>query len=130
MRKHAANTNSQANARAPDQFLAQRPLPKTESGTLAARLKAVIGGESVSSFARKCGIAESVLRTYLRDGRMPPLDKAAAPAAVAGVSVDWLATGRGVQAVAQASPAYAVNSAATAFRRARQHSTRRFWRAW
>lgn len=81
----------------------------SDSGALAARLKAIIGNESVSAFARKCGVAESVLRTYLRDGRMPPLDKALVIAATAGVSVDWLASGRGVRAAAQVPAAYAVN---------------------
>lgn len=115
MSKRPAHTNAWTDTGAADQVPAQRSVPATESGPLAARLKAIIGGESVSSFARRCGIAESVLRTYLRDGRMPPLDKAAALAAAAGVSVDWLATGCGMRAVAQASPAYAVSGPAPAF---------------
>ena len=84
----------------------QRPLPKVESSALAARLQAIIGKESVSSFARRCGLAESVLRTYLRDGRMPPLDKACAMAAAAGVSVDWLATGNGPGRAAEVRASY------------------------
>lgn len=75
--------------------------------SLAARLQAVIGRESVSSFARRCGLAESVLRTYLKDGRMPPLDKASAIAAAAGVTVDWLATGSGAHVAAEARAVYA-----------------------
>jgi transcriptional regulator with XRE-family HTH domain len=84
----------------------QRPLPKVESSALAARLQAIIGKESVSSFARRCGLAESVLRTYLRDGRMPPLDKACAIAAAAGVTVDWLATGNGLGVAAEVRASY------------------------
>jgi len=94
-------------ATASERSVDQRSLADVESGALAARLKAIIGDESVSSFARRCGMAESVLRTYLRDGRMPPLDKALAIAAAAGVSVDWLATGCGAHALAQARAAYA-----------------------
>lgn len=78
---------------------------------LSARLQALIGSESVSSFARKCGLAESVLRTYLRDGRMPPLDKALAIAVAAGVSVDWLAKGRGVRIAAEVPRAYGASPA-------------------
>lgn len=77
----------------------------------AARLSALIGRQSVLSFARACGLAESVLRTYLHDGRMPPLDKALAIATAAGVSLDWLASGRGPRATAEAPAAYAIRSA-------------------
>ena len=48
------------------------------AGALSARLEALIGNETVSAVARKCGRAESVLVTYLnqlvRDG--VPVDKA------------------------------------------------------
>lgn len=84
------------------------------AGALAARLQALIGKESVSSFARRCGLAESVLRTYLKDGRMPPLDKAMAIAATAGVSIDWLATGIAAQQAAQVPAKYAVAPLAVA----------------
>ena len=68
---------------------------RCEITALPTRLHALVGKESVSSFARRSGLAESVLRSYLREGRMPPLDKALAMAVAAGVSVDWLATGCG-----------------------------------
>ncbi len=84
------------------------------AGALSARLQALIGKETVSSFARKCGLAESVLRTYLKDGRMPPLDKALAIAAAAGVSVDWLATGNGARVAAQVQVAYDASAAGSA----------------
>ena len=76
---------------------------------LPARLQALVGKESVSSFARRSGLAESVLRSYLREGRMPPLDKALAMAVAAGVSVDWLATGTGPPVAAQVRPTYGVD---------------------
>ena len=47
-----------------------------------------------------------MLRTYLHDGRMPPLDKALAIATAAGVSLDWLASGRGPRATAEAPATY------------------------
>lgn len=79
---------------------------------LPARLRSLIGRESVAAFGRRCGLSESVLRTYLKDGRMPPLDKAAAIAAAAGVSLDWLAGG--APAAGETRAAYAARSAAAA----------------
>jgi len=80
---------------------------------LPTRLHLLIGRESVAAFARRCGLAESVLRTYLRDGRMPPLDKAAAIAAAAGVSLDWLAGG-GAAVAAEARARYGALGGPTA----------------
>ena len=76
-------------------------IPAVESGALAARLKMLIRPESVASFAKRCGLAESVLRAYISDGRMPSLDKALAIATVGGVTLDWLATGRGRRVTGQ-----------------------------
>ena len=76
-------------------------IPAVESGALAARLKVLIRPGSVASFAKRCGLAESVLRAYISDGRMPSLDKALAIATAGGVTLDWLATGRGRRATAQ-----------------------------
>ncbi|MCM8596671.1 hypothetical protein [Accumulibacter sp.] len=87
-----------------------------QARALATRLQAMIGRESVSSFARRCGLAESVLRTYLRDGRMPPLDKARDMAAAAGVSLDWLASGLGPRLAAEGLAAYDVAQSAAAGR--------------
>jgi len=66
-------------------------------------LKMLVGNRSVVFFARKCGLAESVLRTYLNDGRMPSLDKGLAVATAGGVTLDWLATGRGRRFTADAT---------------------------
>ncbi|MEF8727175.1 MAG: helix-turn-helix domain-containing protein [Accumulibacter sp.] len=77
---------------------------------LPERLRLLIGSEPVAAFARRCGLSESVLRTYLKDGRMPPIDKAAAIAAAAGVSLGWLAGGAPAVAAGQAD--YAVRGAA------------------
>ena len=85
-------------------------IPAVESGALAARLKVLIRPGSVASFAKRCGLAESVLRTYISDGRMPSLDKALAIAAAGGVTLDWVSTGRGRRVTAQVGAAYATDS--------------------
>lgn len=58
------------------------------------RLKLALGGESINSFANRCGVSESLLRKYL-SGSCPGLDKAAGIAKAAGVDIGWLATGEG-----------------------------------
>lgn len=62
-----------------------------ESG-ISARLAILIGDESVSSFALKCGISESLVRKYLQ-GSIPGADKLVQVARGAGASLEWLATG-------------------------------------
>ncbi|WP_299157787.1 helix-turn-helix domain-containing protein [Accumulibacter sp.] len=86
---------------ASDQGNDRPSIPSVESDALAARLKMLIRPGSVASFAKRCGLAESVLRAYISDGRMPSLDKALAIATAGGVTLDWLATGRGRRATAQ-----------------------------
>jgi len=114
MTEASTDPGTRSNTTTAERTLDQRSFADIDAAALAARLKAIIGGESVSSFARRSGMAESVLRTYLRDGRMPPLDRALAIAAAAGVSVDWLATGRGVRALAQVTAAYTATSEGSA----------------
>ena len=65
----------------------------TASG-LPARLRECIADETVSSFARRCQLPEATIRSYL-DGKKPVFDKLVKIADAAGVTVDWLATGRG-----------------------------------
>lgn len=91
MTKTHASCHDPANSAVPAS--AELSRSAEESSALAAHLSPLIGRQSVSAFGRKCGIAESVLRSYLHDRRMPPLDKALAIARAAGVTVDWLATG-------------------------------------
>lgn len=77
----------------------QRPIrtsdSKTETDAFATRLRECIGDEPVASFARRCGIPEANLRNYLTGTNKPVYDRLAAIAEVAGVTLDWLATGRG-----------------------------------
>ncbi|MDN7124858.1 helix-turn-helix domain-containing protein [Pseudidiomarina sp. 1APP75-32.1] len=65
---------------------------KLESG-FSCRLKQAIGKRSVHSFAKSCGISDSLIRKYLA-GSLPGLDKALILAREAGVSLEWLATGQ------------------------------------
>jgi transcriptional regulator with XRE-family HTH domain len=109
MSKFESTGESPPDAMASDQAHASPSLPEIELGALAARLKLLIGDHSVAFFARKCGMAESVLRTYLNDRRMPSLNKAWAIAAAGGVTLDWLATGRGRRVTAPVGAAYATN---------------------
>jgi len=63
----------------------------------ATRLKQIIGEDSVSRFAKKCGVTESMLRKYLLGDSVPGTDKLVRITQVAGVSLRWLATGEGTR---------------------------------
>jgi hypothetical protein len=73
------------------------PLATTSKGLVllgfSDRLKSLIGDSSVSRFAKRCGIGESLLRSYLA-GACPGTDKFSVIANTCGVSMDWLATGK------------------------------------
>lgn len=60
---------------------------------LSDRIKEIVGDESQTSFAKRCGVSESVFRKYLA-GAMPSTDRLVAIAEAGGVTVEWLATGR------------------------------------
>jgi transcriptional regulator with XRE-family HTH domain len=77
------------------------------------RLLMAIGEEPVNAFARRSGIPEANIRSYLARGVSPTMDKLIAIAQAAGVTVEWLATGRGIQRAADLRKAeQAANSAA------------------
>jgi hypothetical protein len=80
-----------------------RPIRSEESDAFVGRLREVIGDESVSSFARRCNIGESVIRGYLADGKRPGVDYLVALADAGGVTVEWLATGLGPRTRAELS---------------------------
>jgi len=72
-------------------------IPPLESGHLAERLRDLIDQHpSLSAFARMCGVAEGTLRNVL-EGAWPRTDNLIAIAAAGGVTIDWLATGKGVK---------------------------------
>jgi phage repressor protein C with HTH and peptisase S24 domain len=58
------------------------------------RLSALIGNESVASFARKCGIGDSLVRKYL-EGAEPGLEKVHRIWMATKCSLVWLAAGEG-----------------------------------
>lgn len=70
-----------------------RRIQPYESDALTQRIKDLIGGRRVVWFAAECGIGESTLRNILQ-GALPRTDILVAMANAAGVTVDWLATGR------------------------------------
>ena len=101
MTSHFAPGASPPDAGASDPDVTSRVVPEVDPAVLAARLKWLIGPEPVASFARRCRLNESVLRSYIVHHRMPPLDKALAIATTAGVSLNWLATGQAFQTASQ-----------------------------
>ncbi|MFN4325199.1 MAG: hypothetical protein ACK4FP_04865 [Azonexus sp.] len=90
-----------AESDASDSSASSRPIRNPETDAFVTRLKEVIGGRKIVWFAKECGLPESNIRTYLA-GRLPSIDKAAAIAAAGGVTVDWLATGKGPKTRAEA----------------------------
>jgi len=69
-------------------------VPEQNSDAMAARIREAIGGEKVHAFAKRAGIRDSLLRKYLA-GSVPGMDRAAAIAKAADMSLVWLATGEG-----------------------------------
>lgn len=64
------------------------------SGGLADRIARLISGTSANAFAQKCEMSEGSIRQYL-SGSIPRMDKVVTMARVAGVRLEWLATGEG-----------------------------------
>lgn len=62
---------------------------------LGERLKSVIGDKSLRHFARDCDISDAVLRRYVAGSSEPGITVVVKMANAAGVTVEWLATGRG-----------------------------------
>jgi len=60
-----------------------------------SRLRGCIIDESVASFARRCGFSEGLIRAYLKGEKQPGMERLVKIADASGVTVDWLATGRG-----------------------------------
>ena len=109
MTRSFAPDESPTDGNSSDSAVPTRVVGDIDPAVLAARLKWLMGSGSVASFARRCGLNESVLRSYLIDHRMPPLDKALAIATAAGVSLDWLATGQAFR-IAPQRAAYSAGS--------------------
>lgn len=74
-------------------------------------------GLTQKEFAKKAGLDDGVLRTYLSGRSKPHLDKLVSMAITADVDLGWLATGRGEMhghssASTKDSPSFAANSVA------------------
>ncbi len=72
-----------------------------EKEGLSTRLKDAIGSESINSFAKRSSLSEGTVRNIIMNGVMPRLDNLIAMANTAGVTVEWLATGRGPKTYAK-----------------------------
>ncbi|MBA4252200.1 MAG: hypothetical protein C0442_10835, partial [Chlorobiaceae bacterium] len=62
------------------------------SDSIASRLNQMIGEESVSSFSKRCGISESLIRKYL-NGSQPSAQNLVLISKATGCTIDWLAAG-------------------------------------
>lgn len=71
-----------------------RSIREKESSDLPGRLKRVVGDDPVAAFARKAGVSESSMRSYLSGEKSPGMDALHGIASASGVSIDYLVTGR------------------------------------
>lgn len=71
-----------------------KPADGSINEAFAERLKTIKGKESTLSFAKKSGLTEGALRSYLEGKSLPSIEKAANIAKIANVSLDWLITGK------------------------------------
>jgi len=70
----------------------------------ASRLRKALNGRTAYSVWRETGIAQSVMRKYLRGGTTPGVDKVFKLAQLTGVSIEWLVTGQGTMRSGKARP--------------------------
>lgn len=94
MSTNSGKSDSYANRNRSDSEDTPDPIRPNESDLFAARLKEVIGDESVRSFADRCGISDRLIGSYLRKEKLPGLLNLRSIADLGGVTIDWLATGR------------------------------------
>ena len=82
------------NPNASDSSVGQLPILTNESEAFGIRLREAKGDESIRSFARRCGFSNALIGAYLKGEKLPGMENLVAIAVAAGVTVDWLATGR------------------------------------
>lgn len=102
MPKSPTNTDVEKNRKTSDSNNSALPILNQESEALGARIKEAIGNESIRSFSRRCSISNSLLSAYTRGEKSPGSENLAAIAQAAGVTTDWLATGKGPKTRAEA----------------------------
>ncbi|NBJ36590.1 helix-turn-helix domain-containing protein [Serratia fonticola] len=74
----------------------QKPFDDAGKGSgFTERLNLLVGSDTGRSFARKVGIPYSTFYKYQQGATQPTLDNLILLANAAGVSVEWLATGKG-----------------------------------
>lgn len=61
------------------------------------RLSLVIGNESVRSFALRANLSPPVIKKYVENDSTPNVERLIAIAEAGGVTVEWLATGKGAK---------------------------------
>ncbi len=84
-----------------------RHIPRKENDAISTRLAELVEEESITSFARRCGINEGTLRNIIKSGAWPRTDNLVAIADAANVNIEWLATGRGPKQRGASAPAAA-----------------------
>jgi transcriptional regulator with XRE-family HTH domain len=67
-----------------------------KSDAFKDRLLKALNGETPYAFALRCGITESLMRKYLNGKSLPGLVRLVKMAVKANVSLEWLATGKGL----------------------------------
>ena len=92
MATEPVNTGFPQNVTASHSEDPSRHIQSVQSDALISRLKEAIGG-NVSAFARQSQVRESLLRKYLA-GSQPGVFNVVQIADAAGVTTEWLATGR------------------------------------
>lgn len=73
------------------------PLIAQEKLKVGERIKEAIGDEPVKAFARRSGVPDTSLRNYISNEKKPGLDALTAISEASGITVDWLAKGRGIK---------------------------------
>lgn len=79
---------------------------KDKLESFADRLNDVIGRRSARSIAQMCGLSDGVMRKYLFGESTPNVERLVAIADALGVTVEWLATGRGPKSFSDQSYSY------------------------
>lgn len=80
----------------------ERSCSENELESFSERLELAIGSKSVRSIAALCSISDTVLRKYINEESTPNIERLVAIADTLGVTVEWLATGRGAKTYLEA----------------------------
>lgn len=94
------------------------PILAQQIGSIPERLTEIIGDDSIRDLARKVGISEGALRTFIK-GRTPKLIDIIKIAKAKGVSWVWLSTGEGnkyLKESAEAEEAENVNESTVTYK--------------